>query len=138
MKKVILLFVMLSLFTSCKKKKSEPEPVNEPFNTTSSTLVAQSAFTSNAHPTSGTVKLYSQRDSKTLVFENFQTDNGPDLRVYLSTTTGNSNFIELGALKSTSGNFNYNVDSSINTSTYKYVLIWCEDFAVLFGNSKLN
>ncbi len=135
MRNGLLILVLVALFFACKK---EVEPLNESFNTSQATLLSKGSFSSNAHATSGNVKLYTQNGTKTLVFENFKTDNGPDLRVYLSKTTNNADFKTLGALKSTSGNFNYTVDAAINTDTYKYVLIWCEDFSVLFGNGLLQ
>ena len=49
----------------------------------------------------------------------------------------NSDFIEAGKLKATKGNFYYIMNSSINTVDYKYVLIWCEDYSVLFGYAQL-
>jgi hypothetical protein len=134
MNKIFLLLIIITI-GSCKKKQNDPEPIN----TSQVTPVSQGTFSSNgSYTTSGTVKLYKQNGKQTLVFEDFKTSNGPDLRVYLSTSTGNSDFKDLGALKSNSGSFNYDVDSSINTSTYKFVLIWCEDFSVLFGNAQLN
>ncbi len=137
MKQLILIVAMLTLLVACKKKK-QTEPVNETFNTTQTTLLLQGSFSTNAHTTMGNVKLYSQNETKTLVFENFKTDSGPDLRVYLSKTLNNADFKEVGVLKSTTGNFNYTIDATINTTDYKYVLIWCEDFSVLFGNAILQ
>lgn len=137
MKNCLLILVLTTFLLSCKKEKT-PKQLNEFFDTSQATLISQSCFSSNAHPTSGTAKLYSQGTTKTIVFENFKTDKGPDLRVYLSTTTNNNDFKELGSLKATSGNFYYNVDTTINTATYKYVLIWCEDFSVLFGSTTLK
>lgn len=132
------LFLFLSLLiASCKKEKTA-EPISATFDASQATLISQGSFSSNAHPTSGAIKLYKQSGQKILVFENFKTDSGPDLKVYLSKTTNNVDVITLGALKSTSGNFNYQMDSAINTNTYNYVLIWCEDFSVLFGNSRLQ
>ena len=137
MKNLLLIMIAITLIASCKKDV-ETVPVIEPFDTTNQTLVAQGSFVSNAHTTHGNVKLYSKANTKTLTFENFITDNGPDLRVYLSKAADNVDYKELGTLKSTNGNFNYNVDSNINTTEYKYVLIWCEDFSVLFGNALLQ
>lgn len=133
---VIVLFICLH-FIGCKKKEKN-KPLNDGFDTAGATLVSQSNFSSNAHTTSGCVRVYSKNGSKNLVFEGFKTDSGPDLRVYVSKTTGNSDFVDIGTLKSTSGNFYYSFDSSINTADYKYVLIWCEDFSVLFGNALLQ
>lgn len=125
------------LLFSCKKENSA-EPLNESFNTSQATLLSQASFIAATHPTSGNVKLYTQNGINTLVFENFKTDSGPDLRVYLSKSIGNSDFKDLGVLKSTKGNFNYVVSNAINTGTYKYVLIWCKDFSVLFGSATLQ
>ncbi|MBK8845042.1 MAG: DM13 domain-containing protein [Bacteroidetes bacterium] len=58
-------------------------------------------------------------------FENFKTDSTPDRKVYLSKTTNNAYVINLHALKSTSGNFNYPIASEVNAGTYNIVLIWC-------------
>ncbi len=136
MKNALLIFALFCIVSSCKKDKvSNPDTTPPPAE---SVLISPGSFTSNAHPTSGTVQLRSHLGTKTLVFGNFKTDNGPDLWVYLSTTTGIANFKSLGKLKSTSGNFTYNVDSTINTTTHKFILIWCKDFSVLFGHAVLQ
>jgi hypothetical protein len=82
--------------------------------------------------------VYTKNGTKSLVFTNFNTDNGPDLRVYLSRSNTNVDFTEIGLLKSTSGNFYYSIDTTINTADYNHVLIWCEDFSALFGSAQLQ
>ncbi len=134
-KALVVLFLCLH-FIGCKKK--ENKTLNDGFDPAGATLVSQSTFSSNAHSTSGSVRVYSKNGSKNMVFEGFKTDSGPDLRVYVSKTRGNDDFVDIGTLKSTSGNFYYSFDNSINTAEYKYVLIWCEDFSVLFGNALLQ
>ena len=136
MQRILIILIFFLQFVACKKKGNE-KMLNENFDTDGATLISQSNFSSNAHTTSGCIKLYSKNGTKNLVFEGFKTDNGPDLRVYISKSTGKSEFIEAGKLKSTSGNFYYTLDSNINTADYKYVLIWCEDYSVLFGNAQL-
>lgn len=131
---ILVIFLLVILF-ACKKDKME---LNETFDTTGATLISSGTFVSNGHPTSGNVKLYSKNNTNTLVFENLMSESGPDLRVFLSKATDNNDYHELGSLKATSGNFYYTVDTAINTSEYKYVLIWCEDFSVLFGNTELK
>lgn len=135
-KSVFLIFAIIFML-SCKKKEKN-KPLNESFDKTGATIISQSSFSSNAHPTEGCVRVYTKNGLKNLVFEGFKTDSGPDLRVYVSKTTGNGNFVDIGTLKSTSGNFYYSFDNSINTIEYKYVLIWCEDASVLFGNALLQ
>lgn len=137
MNRTLLVLFICVHFIGCKKKEKN-KPLSDSFDKDGAMLVSQSNFSSNAHPTSGCVKVYSKNGTKNLVFEGFKTDSGPDLRVYVSKTTGNGDFVDIGTLKSTSGNFYYSFDNSINTADYKYVLIWCEDFSVLFGNALLQ
>ena len=73
-----------------------------------------------------------------LVFDNFKTDNGPALRVWLSKNTGVADYINLGNLKAVNGNFYYPLTAAQNTTTYNHVLIWCEAFSVLFGHAVLQ
>ncbi len=68
----------------------------------------------------------------------FKTDAGPDLRVYLSEDVTDESFIDLGALKATSGDFFYEIQNNTDVESFNRVLIWCEDFSVLFGNAELN
>ncbi len=101
-------------------------------------LLTSGTFVSNVHSTSGTAKMYGNAGKNTLVFENFKTDNGPDLRVYLAKDQSASSFREVGRLKAVGGNFSYDIASTIDVSQYPFVLVWCEDFAVLFGNAELK
>jgi hypothetical protein len=131
------IIVLLFLFIGCKKKSTETE-LTENIDQTSGSLVAIGNFSSNAHSTSGKASVYSKSTVKSLVFEGFKTDSGPDLRVYLATELNTKSFTEIGKLKATSGNFSYDFSTTINTDDYKYVLIWCEDFSVLFGSALLK
>ena len=92
----------------------------------------------NFHKTSGEIYILSI-DSKTyLRFENFKTTNGPDLYVYLATDTLATEFINLGELKGNIGNQNYEISESVDINKFNKVLIWCEDFSVLFGSGILK
>ena len=91
-----------------------------------------------AHPASGTVSLL-QRDNEAVVrYENFKTINGPDLKVYLSTDLEATEFIDLGPLKATEGNVNYPIPVGTDVQKYHYVLVWCEQFGVLFNHADLQ
>ncbi len=133
----ILLFMGL---WSCTSKDGTPTAMlNEnPDTTQLGTLLAQGSFVSDAHQTSGKAGIYSKNGANVLVFENFKTDNGPDLRVYLAQDRSARMFREVGRLKSTNGGFNYVLPSDLEISQYPLVLIWCEDFSVLFGNAELK
>ena len=138
MKKIIrLLPLCLLSFVSCKKDKA-PAVINDPLPV-SVTTIASGNFISSVHNTSGTVKIVRDAANKVfLVFENFRTDNGPDLRVWLSPNNSGNPYQELGLLKAASGNFSYELDASINYTANNRVLIWCRQFSVLFGYAVLQ
>ncbi len=129
--------VVTFLLPACKKENNTPVNVVEvvPMGT----VLASGSFVSNVHNTSGTVKVTQDgMGKKFLVFENFKTDNGPDLRVWLSPNNSASSYVQVGTLRAVSGNFSYELTPAINYSTNNRVLIWCEDFSVLFGHAVLQ
>ncbi len=86
-----------------------------------------------AHPASGLVRLV-EADGKTYVrYENYKTINGPDIFVYLAKDINAKEFIDLGRVKATEGNINYEVPDGVSVSEYPYVLTWCKQFGVLFN-----
>jgi hypothetical protein len=76
--------------------------------------------------------------SDVLRLENFKSTNGPDLYVYLSTDKNASEFINLGKLKASSGNQNYEIPNEVDLTEYNKVLIWCKAFGVLFGSAEIT
>jgi len=91
----------------------------------------------NFHRVSGDAKVISQNNSKYLRFENFDATNGPGLKVYLSNDLNAKDYISLGDLKGNIGDQNYDL-SGVDYNSYKYILIWCEPFGVLFGYAILS
>jgi hypothetical protein len=93
----------------------------------------------NFHKASGIAKLMRNADGTFLIrLEGFQVTNGPDLYVYLSDSKDASGmFVDLGRLKGNIGDQNYNIPTGMNPEGYKYVLIWCRAFSVLFGYAEL-
>ncbi|WP_371504646.1 DM13 domain-containing protein [Nitrosopumilus adriaticus] len=79
-----------------------------------------------------------QDGSDVLRLEDFQSTNGPDLYVYLSTDDNASEFINLGELKANKGNQNYQIPEDTDLDKYNKVLIWCKAFGVLFGSAELE
>lgn len=135
MSKIISVIALLIFLTGCKK--SAMENANEVLPT--GTIVSSATFTSGSHTTSGSVKVVRDATGKIqLLFENFRTDNGPDLRVWLAPNNNASSYQEVGLLKAVSGNFSYELGAVINYTTNNRVLIWCEDFSVLFGFAVLQ
>lgn len=119
------------------------EPMAEDMPEAAPEVVARGAFSGvGGHDVSGEAVLYRLDDGSHLVrLEGFETDNGPDLKVWLvRTTTGDvgANAASLGALKSTNGNQNYPVPAGVDVSDYAGVSIWCERFSVNFGTAPLG
>ena len=69
----------------------------------------------------------------------FQSSNGPDLNVYLSTADAiNSASVKLGQLKSTRGEQVYEVPGYVEMNDVDYVIIHCLPFNVTFGSAPLQ
>lgn len=80
-----------------------------------------------------------------LRFEDFSTDNGPDLNVYLSPAPTDApasqfddDFIDLGDLKGNIGSQNYEIPADVDLDFYSTVVIWCVRFSVIFGAAELS
>ena len=103
-----------------------------------SEIIAQGDFIPEDHEVKGKAVLISIDQQKTLRFEDFETINGPNLHIYLSEDLEANNYIDLGKIKATKGNVNYNVDSSVDLEKYDKVLVWCVPFKVLFSYAELS
>ena len=101
-------------------------------------LEGQFVDADNFHKTSGTAKIIIVDDKKFLSLENFETTNGPDLYVYLSTDKSSEDYANLGKLKGNVGNQNYEISDDIDLENYDTVVIWCRAFSVLFGSAELQ
>ena len=123
------------LVMGCKEAE---EPVMETPETETSEVLFEGTFSSDAHPTSGAVWVESDGQVTNLVLVDFKTDAGSDLRVYLSKDLTDNSFADLGSLKATSGDFFYELETTTDVESFNRVLIWCEDFSVLFGNAELT
>lgn len=137
MKKIFFFALLSFLFFISSCDKNTPENAGETLPT--GTVLATGNFASNGHPTSGTVKVVQDATGKKhLVFENFRSDDGPDLDIWLSPSESGNPYQSLGDLKKLSGSFSYELDNSINYTVNNRVLIWCVDFSVLFGHAVLQ
>lgn len=72
--------------------------------------------------------------------EEFSVRNGPDLFVLLSPSTEGyrDGALKLGRLKATDGAFNYEIPPGTDLGAFRSAVIWCEQFAVLFGTAPLT
>jgi hypothetical protein len=104
--------------------------------------LATGAFTSIAHPTSGTALLVRLPDGTHLVrIEGLETDNGPDVWLAVSNApAGSGDYSSLRRvepLKGNIGNQNYPIPADIDVDGLRSVVIWCERFSVAFGDAPL-
>ncbi len=74
-------------------------------------------------------------EQRFLRFENFESSNGPDLKVYLRADDGD--FVSLGDLKGNIGDQNYEIPTDVDLENFSTVEIWCERFGVGFGQAPL-
>src|SRR5216683_1854054 len=112
----------------------------------SETVLSRSNLQSLEHQSSGTVLLIQLvGGGRVLRLENLATSNGPDLRVYLSTTPASADwhgydrdYVDLGALKGNLGNQNYALPDSVDIARYRSAVIWCRQFKVGFAVAPLS
>ena len=90
------------------------------------------------HAASGVVQVLETTGGSVIRYEDFETINGPQLHVYLANDLDAKDFVDLGAIKGTKGNINYEVPENIDLDDYKYVMYWCVPFGVLFNYAEIN
>ena len=119
----------------------EPEPVAEQEATATPgeivTLSSGNFQGINNYAVSGdALVLNNGTEQRFLRFENFASDNGPDLKVYLRAANGD--FISLGDLSGNIGDQNYEIPVDVDLEVFNQVEIWCERFARGFGEAVLG
>ena len=109
--------------------------------------VASGAFrdADRAHKGTGTVTVLSSDAETVLRLTEFEVTNGPDLEVWLVKAGGiassgdvkASEWLSLGQLKGNVGDQNYAIPAGTALDDYRSVVIWCEQFGVLFSAADL-
>lgn len=123
------------------KEVNEEIPVgNQQENTELLSTVYTGSFVGadSFHNVEGKAKIISDNNKVYLRLEDFKSTNGPDLKVYLSEDLNAKSYVSLGELKGNIGNQNYEITEEVDFNKYNQVLIWCEQFSVLFGNAELE
>jgi hypothetical protein len=109
-------------------------------------ILASGNFHDVAHKGVGQATIYQLNGKRVLRFTNFETSNGPDVRVYLvatkdasdSETVKQAGFVEVGALKGNVGDQNCELSSELDLNRYRAVTIWCKRFGVNFATAPLT
>jgi hypothetical protein len=115
---------------------TQPTPPSRP-----PVVLSTGEFRSYEHSSQGVAVVIQLDDGERVVrFENLHTSNGPDLRVYLSTTPNAGpeddfakNYVELGHLKGNIGDQNYSIPAGTALERYGSVVVWCKRFSVAFA-----
>ncbi|MFK8025193.1 MAG: DM13 domain-containing protein [Ilumatobacter sp.] len=107
----------------------------------------EGSFGPRSHPGEGVAKVLNDgTEQRFLRFEEFATDNGPDLNVYLTTADADApagdfgasgQFVDLGDLKGNVGEQNYEIPPSVDLEEFDTVVIWCVRFGVAFAAADL-
>lgn len=131
-------YAISPLFRNVKIDEALPQ---EPsfVNTQSKQQTASAHVVGTAgHPASGTARIIEAESKKFVRYENFKTINGPDLYVYLAKDLKAKEYVNLGTLRATEGNVNYEIPQGVNPAEYRYVLTWCKQFGVLFNYADIS
>jgi len=112
-----------------------PEPV----------VLASGTFVDGEHETAGTASILQLPDGSRFVrLEGFSTSDGPDVHVALTDQRAGGDdwgkyddgrYVELGSLKGTDGNQNYEIAADADLAGITSVVIWCDRFNVAFGTA---
>ena len=112
-------------------------------------VIAQGTFrdADRSHMGSGNaVVMTFPNGSLEVQLSDFEVTNGPDLEVWLSahpdpqsaSDVSDNQWISLGQLKGNVGNQAYAVPDGTDISIFNSVVIWCEQFGVLFSPAALS
>lgn len=124
---------LLIIFTACRKNNTPTTVLNEMTDTLAVLKYSGNFVAGPYGNVSGIAEIYQKQNSFTVKLVNFNSSNGPALHVFISKESQPVNFIDLGALKSTTGNQVYTVNGMPDFNNYKYISIHCVDYNHLFG-----
>jgi hypothetical protein len=108
-------------------------------------VLATGSFVGREHATHGSVRVLELGDESRIVrLEGFETSNGPDVYVYLSTNAAHGpngafddDYVSLGSLKGNIGDQNYDLPVDVDVARFNSVVIWCKRFSSAFGAADL-
>ncbi|MGZ5247467.1 MAG: DM13 domain-containing protein [Flavitalea sp.] len=137
MKKIIFILFVFLVF-SCSKDELTTETITDPVSMDAK-IIASGNFVNGPYGSvMGIGNIAETNGAYSILLDNFTTNNGPDLYVYLSKEIMPVNFLEIAKLKSTNGRQVYPVKFKPDIEGYKYLLIHCKQFNHLFGYAELK
>jgi Electron transfer DM13 len=137
MKTKLLLLPIVALLFSCEVEgEFTKDEIRSTTLATSSELNYEGVFSPTSGITvSGGPKIYRSGTQYQLKLEGFNISDGPDLKVYLSTSDTPTQFVNLGNLVPTAV---YSIPPQVDLNVYKYVLIHCQQYNHLFAVALLT
>ena len=126
-------YLLSPLFINIKVDEADPAPKPQEVEIKSAEIIG-----TTAHPASGSVRIVDDGPNTYIRYENFKTINGPDIYVYLAKDLDAKEFVSLGRVRATEGNVNYEIPTGTEVGDYKYVMIWCKAFGVLFNYADIS
>ena len=109
-------------------------------------VLARGSFRPLGHDARGTAFVIDAAGDDVYVrFEDFEVENGPDLKVYLSRAAADApeedlaaDIVDLGDLKGNVGDQNYLVPAAVDVREFRSVVVWCRRFSVGFAVAPLD
>ena len=141
MKNLMRILAIIVLISCSETEDNTPaNPIDDDFDPTGMqvALLRKGTLMGVGHAVEGSANVYSDAGQLILVLDPFMSQNGPDLKVYLSKDEKASEYLNLGPLKSTTGKQSYDISGMPDLDQYKFAMIWCQQFSVLFGVAELQ
>lgn len=124
---------------------SAPRPTGPTTTAEVPTVLATGDFISRDHGTSGAVRVLEIGGRRFVRVEELETDNGPDLYLYLTANPADGDegafdddFVSLGRLKGNRGDQNYSLPPGVDLARFRSVVVWCDRFNSAFGAADLG
>lgn len=134
----LLAFCLGLVMISCTKDANlvvtDPPPVDS-----SALVLFKGEFANGPYgAVRGGVEILKQDSAFVLSLKSFSSSSGPDLHVYLSREQQPVHFLDLGSLRSTTGNQLYRIPGRADLKEYPYALVHCQAYNHLFGHALLH
>jgi len=93
-----------------------------------------------SHSASGTARVIelAAGGRRLTLSDGFEIDPGPQVRVYLATNASGSTYKNLGDLKGSRGNQQYEIPNDVDLDTYDTVVFWCVPFTTSLASAALR
>lgn len=130
-----------------REEEDAPEPEPDPEPDPEPVVLAEGEFVTQEHETSGAVSVLELEDgSRHVRIEDLASSDGPDLYIWLTDQEAGGDwfkyrdgrYVDLGALKGTHGDANYEIPADADIEGMTSVVIWCDRFSVAFGSAPVE